>query len=52
MAEIISNQFASTVSRTTTSTTQEILSNQFTTTINNFAIAIGQNKLHIVNCHS
>ena len=34
MAEIISNQFTSTVSRTTTSTTQEILSNQFTTTIN------------------
>lgn len=33
MAEIISNQFTSTVSRTT-SGTQEILSNRFTTTIN------------------
>ena len=34
MAEIISNQFTSTVLRTTTSGIQEILSNQFTTTIN------------------
>lgn len=34
MAEIISNQFTSTVSRTTTSGAQEILSNRFTATIN------------------
>ena len=34
MAEIISNQFTSTVSRTTTSDIQEILSNQFAVTIN------------------
>ena len=38
MVEIISNQFTSTVSRTTTSDTQEILSNQFTATINRTAV--------------
>lgn len=34
MAEILSNQFTSTVSRTAEVTTKEIVSNQFTTTIN------------------
>lgn len=54
MAEIISNQFTSTVSRATTSGTQEILSNQFTATINRSSdvpASLGDSLSTVVNIY-
>ena len=54
MAEIISNRFTSTVSRTTTSGTQEILSNQFTATItrsSDVPASLGDSLSTVVNIY-